>query len=37
MLLTMKRTKYAADGRKLQENVASGSLLSRRDYVGDFI
>ena len=33
----MKRTKYAADGRKLQENVASGSLLSRRDYVGDFI
>ncbi|MBE6239242.1 MAG: RHS repeat-associated core domain-containing protein [Bacteroidales bacterium] len=28
---------YAADGRKLQENVASGSLLSRRDYVGDFI
>ena len=37
MLLAMKRTKYAADGRKLQENVASGSLLSRRDYVGDFI
>ena len=33
----MKRTKYAADGRKLQENVASGSLLSRRDYVGDII
>ena len=37
MLLAMKRTKYAADGRKLQENVTSGSLLSRRDYVGDFI
>ena len=34
---TVVEYKYAADGRKLQENVTSGSLLSRRDYVGDII
>ena len=29
--------KYAADGRKLQECVVTGSLQFRRDYVDDFI